>query len=154
MSQTVTQFASGNEDKKIKDIIEKHYDETKGDINLPKFYYLISKIVEEVNKKFDNIQFKVPDIDTITDAYKRHHDPQQKSVSKEEFREILTEIWTSDPRFTGLLGAKDTLLYVFGVPLTALFLKQKLIPRFLPNEVFIPAITSLTVFVLAKLNKV
>lgn len=52
------------------------------------------------------------------------------------------------------IGAKDFILYIFGVPATALFIKQRIIPRAIPNEIFIPVITSATVFVLAKLNKI
>ncbi|KAE9465842.1 hypothetical protein C3L33_02244, partial [Rhododendron williamsianum] len=52
------------------------------------------------------------------------------------------------------IGAKDLILYIFGVPVTALFIKQRIIPGALPNEIFIPVITSATVFVLAKLNKI
>lgn len=55
--------------------------------------------------------------------------------------------------FTGV-GAKESLLYIFGVPVTALFVKQRVMPEAIPNELFIPGITSLTVFILAALNKI
>lgn len=74
-------------------------------------------------------------------------------MTREEFQKILQDILITDSGFTGL-GAKDTLVYIFGVPLAALFVKQKLFPRAVPNEVFIPGVTSATVFALAKLNKI
>ncbi|CAN4099944.1 unnamed protein product [Withania somnifera] len=49
-------------------------------------------------------------------------------------------------------GAKDILLYLFGVPVTALVIKQSIIPQAVPNEIFIPGITSATIFLLAKLR--
>lgn len=55
--------------------------------------------------------------------------------------------------FTGI-GAKEALLYIFGVPVTALFVKQRVMPQSIPNEIFIPGITSVTVFILATLNKI
>ena len=55
--------------------------------------------------------------------------------------------------FSGI-GAIDICFYIFGVPLAALFIKQGIMPRAIPNEIFIPAVTSAAVFVLAKLNKI
>jgi len=55
--------------------------------------------------------------------------------------------------FTGV-GAKEALLYIFGVPVTALFVKQRVGPQAIPNEFFIPGITSVTVLILAALNKI
>ena len=55
--------------------------------------------------------------------------------------------------FSGI-GAIDICFYIFGVPLTALFIKQGIMPRAIPNEIFIPAVTSAAVFALAMLNKI
>nr|KYP46355.1 hypothetical protein KK1_032082 [Cajanus cajan] len=55
--------------------------------------------------------------------------------------------------FTGI-GAKELVLYIFGVPLTALLIKQRVMPQAVPDEVFIPGVTSVTVFTLAALNKI
>lgn len=82
----------------------------------------------------------------------RHHKGKGKSLTKEEFQKILQDAIV-ETGFTGI-GAKDILLYIFGVPATALLIKQGLIPKALPNEIFIPVVTSATVFVLAKLNKI
>ena len=74
-------------------------------------------------------------------------------MTRKKFQAILREILITDAGFTGL-GAKDILIYIFGVPLTALLIKQRLFPRVVPNELFIPGVTSATVFALAKLNKI
>lgn len=81
-----------------------------------------------------------------------HHQGKGKSLSKEEFEKIMQAV-VADTGFTGI-GAKDILFYLFGVPGTALFIKQRVAPRAIPNDVFIPAITSATVFLLAKFNKI
>ncbi|RAL51895.1 hypothetical protein DM860_010613 [Cuscuta australis] len=83
----------------------------------------------------------------------KHHKEEGKKLSKEEFQKILQEI-IMEAGVTGI-GAKDILFYLFGVPVTALFIKQRILPASaVPNELFIPAITSATVFLLAKLNKI
>lgn len=82
----------------------------------------------------------------------KHHKGKDKALTKVEFEEILKEVIT-DSGFTGI-GAKETLLYIFGVPVTALFLKQRVMPQAIRDEFFIPGITSITVLVLAALNKI
>lgn len=57
------------------------------------------------------------------------------------------------PGFTGI-GAKEAIFYIFGVPLTALLVKQRIMPQAVADEIFIPGVTSLTVFTLAALNKI
>lgn len=84
--------------------------------------------------------------------FQKHHQGKGKELKKEEFQKILQEV-ISDTGVTGI-GAKDTLMYIFGVPMTALFFKQRLIPNAIPNEIFIPGVTSAAVFLLAKLNKI
>lgn len=81
-----------------------------------------------------------------------HHQGKGKSLTKEEFQKILQEVIV-DTGFTGI-GAKDILFYLFGIPVTALFMKQRVAPNAIPNEIFIPGITSATVFLLAKFNKI
>ena len=73
-------------------------------------------------------------------------------MTKAEFQEIMKEM-IKESGFTGV-GAKDALLYIFGVPVTALFVKQRVGPQAIPNEFFIPGITSVTVLILAALNKI
>ncbi|KAM7505250.1 hypothetical protein LguiB_004154 [Lonicera macranthoides] len=80
------------------------------------------------------------------------HSGEGKSLTREEFEKIFHTLILG----TGVtgIGMKDLIFYLFGIPATALFLKQRLIPNALPNEVFIPGVTSATVFLLAKLNKI
>lgn len=82
----------------------------------------------------------------------KHLEGKTKSLTKEKFQEILQEVIV-DTGFTGI-GAKDTLFYIFGVPVAALMIKQRVMPRVISNDIFIPGITSATVFILAKLNKI
>lgn len=82
----------------------------------------------------------------------RHVFMKDRPPSQGEFQKILEEVM-KETTFTGI-GVKDTLLYIFGVPATTVFIKNRVMPDALPNEVFIPAITSLTVLALAKFNKI
>ncbi|KAJ6741678.1 hypothetical protein OIU85_015824 [Salix viminalis] len=74
-----------------------------------------------------------------------------QQLEKEEFRKILQEIIIHSG-FTGF-GSKDTILFIFGIPLITYFIKQRVAPKSIPNEVFIPGVTSASVYLLAKLNK-
>ena len=73
-------------------------------------------------------------------------------MTKDEFEKIIKELIV-DTGLTGF-GAKDIIFYMFGVPITALFIKQRVAPKAVPNDIFIPVVTSATVFLLAKLNKI
>ncbi|KAG8372098.1 hypothetical protein BUALT_Bualt12G0031200 [Buddleja alternifolia] len=120
-------------DKEITPIIEQCYDKyfvkTEG-WSLANFYHAICQTIE----------------------FQKHHQGKGKSLQKEEFQKILREV-ILDSGVTNT-GAKDMLFYLYGVPATALFLKQRLAPNLIPNEVFVPALTSATVFLLAKFNKI
>ncbi|KAJ7972124.1 Location of vulva defective 1 like [Quillaja saponaria] len=160
MGQSLMKFAPGNEEKKGKEIgpiIEKCFDkylaDSSKDLTLADFCGAVCSTIEEINVKLGNTQFRIPSTSALRMAYDRHHQGRRRSLTKEEFQKILQEVIT-DTGFTGLGGAKDTLLYIFGVPLAALFIKQKVMPRAVPNEIFIPGITSVTVFILGKLNKI
>lgn len=82
----------------------------------------------------------------------KHHQGKGKSLTKEEFEKIMQDV-IKDTGVTGI-GAKDVVFYIFGVPATALLIKQRIAPKVLPNEILIPAVTSATVFLLSKLNKI
>ncbi|VFQ71700.1 unnamed protein product [Cuscuta campestris] len=117
------------------------------------FCHAICQTVEDINACIGSTQIRVPKAETLELAYKKHHKEEGKKLSKEEFQKILQEI-IMEAGVTGI-GAKDILFYLFGVPVTALFIKQRILPASaVPNELFIPAITSATVFLLAKLNKI
>ncbi|KAK7290781.1 hypothetical protein RIF29_05463 [Crotalaria pallida] len=159
MGQSLKKLAPGTEEKKIKEIgpiIDKCYDEYFKDgskKNFAEFYRGVCWIVEEINHKLGNTQFKVPKTEALQEAYDKHHQGKDKALTKAEFQEILKEVVVHDSGFTGI-GAKETLLYIFGVPVTALFLKQRVMPQAIRDEFFIPGITSITVLVLAALNKI
>ncbi|CAH9134865.1 unnamed protein product [Cuscuta epithymum] len=149
---------TGNDDTKgreIGPIISECYDKYFVDTvnwNIADFCHAICQIVEDINSSIGSTQIRMPTTETLKQAYMKHHKEEGKKLSKEEFEKILREI-IMDTGVTGI-GAKDILFYLFGVPVTALLFKQRLLPNAIPNEVFIPAITSATVFLLAKLNKI
>ena len=82
----------------------------------------------------------------------QEHRSDNGTLKKEKFEKILEGV-VKDVGFTGI-GVKDVLLYLFGVPVAALFVKQRVMPQAVPNEIFTPGITSITVLVLAMLNKI
>ncbi|KAK3446562.1 uncharacterized protein LOC104444162 [Eucalyptus grandis] len=135
-----------------KEKVEAGNKEKAEELGLADFYHLVCETVEEINKKLGNTQFCVPKVSTLDHVYLTHHQGKGKSLTKEEFQTIMQEVIV-DTGVTGF-GAKDIFFYLFGVPVTALFIKQRVAPDAVPNEIFIPGITSLTVFVLAKINKI
>ncbi|KAH0882008.1 hypothetical protein HID58_058104 [Brassica napus] len=76
-----------------------------------------------------------------------------KKIPKEEFQKLLQDVLIG-AGFTGVGGIKEFLLFIFGVPAFAVFLKNRIGPTFIPNDLFTPAVTSATVFLLAKLKKI
>lgn len=72
-------------------------------------------------------------------------------MTSEEFGQCVRELY-GESGLTGF-GAKDTLFYLFGVPATALFLKNRIKPQAISDDNFIPAVTSATVLILSKFNK-
>ncbi|XP_073132034.1 uncharacterized protein [Henckelia pumila] len=148
----------GNDDAKnneIGGVIQQCYDKffvNTENWSSPDFYHAVCQTVEEINKMIGSTQFRVPKTSTLDHAYKKHHQGKGKLLKKEEFQKILEEV-ILDTGVTNI-GAKDLLFYIFGVPAATLFVKQRLIPNLIPNQVFIPLVTSATVFILAKLNKI
>ncbi|XP_042481734.1 uncharacterized protein LOC122062133 [Macadamia integrifolia] len=164
MGQALKSLAAGEDEKKAKEIgpiIDECYNRLFSDPskfqNMDAFYHAICETIEEINKRLGNTQFHVPSTETFKEAFNKHHqtkdkDGNPKPLDKEEFGNILQAV-IRDTGVTGV-GAKDILFYIFGVPTTALVIKNSLIPSVLPNELFIPGITSATVFLLAKLGKI
>jgi hypothetical protein len=95
----------------------------------------------------------VPSVEKLQQAYEIHNLGQGKKLSKDEFQKLLQEVLIG-VGFTGVGGVKEFLLFIFGVPAIAVFIKNRIAPTSVPNDLFIPAITSATVFLLAKLNKI
>ncbi|XP_041024603.1 uncharacterized protein LOC121265168 [Juglans microcarpa x Juglans regia] len=157
MGTALTKSSSGNEEKKSKEIgpiLEDFYDNhianpSKG-WTFAEFYRVVCDTVEEINKQLGYTQILVPKADKLQDAYRKYHRGEEK-LTKDEFQKIFEEVLVSGTGVTGI-GIKDS-LYIFGVPLTALVAKQRVLPRAIPNEIFIPVITSVTVLIMAKFNK-
>ncbi|EOA28847.1 hypothetical protein CARUB_v10025091mg, partial [Capsella rubella] len=118
------------------------------------FHFLETNLpTEEINRRLGGTQIKVPSVDQLQDAYKIHNLGEGKKLSKDEFQKLLQEVLIG-AGFTGVGGIKEFLLFIFGVPVLAVFLKNRIAPTSITNDVFIPAVTSATVFLLAKLNKI
>lgn len=135
----------------IEECYKCHFNSTE-EWSLAKFCRAVCLTVEAVNAKLGSTQFRVPEIETLEQLYKKYEIRKGKSLTREEFHKMLREI-IIETKVTGS-GAKDIFLYLFGVPVTALFIKQSVIPQAMPNEIFIPGITSATVFLLAKLHMI
>ncbi|KAK9671208.1 hypothetical protein RND81_12G013600 [Saponaria officinalis] len=159
MGQSLQKLSPGSEPKQVRmmgEIANKYYEEhfsnvTK-DWTTTDFYVAVCEVVEEINRSVGNTQFRVPKAETLQLAFDKHHKGKGKSLTKEEFQRILEDV-IMETGFTGL-GAKDIILYIFGVPVTTLFLKKGVLPTAIPDALFIPAVTSATVFFLAKFNKI
>ncbi|XP_010508747.1 PREDICTED: uncharacterized protein LOC104785268 [Camelina sativa] len=117
------------------------------------FYRIVAEAVEEINRRLGGTQLKVPSVDKLQEAYERHNLGEGKKLSKDEFQKLLQEVLIG-AGFTGVGGVKEFLLFIFGVPALAVFIKNRIAPTSLSNDIFIPAVTSATVFLLAKLNKI
>ncbi|KAB2006611.1 hypothetical protein ERO13_D11G322700v2 [Gossypium hirsutum] len=154
MGQNTSSF--GNKKRKeIDSTIErcyKTYFEGKTNWTSATFFRAICDTVEELNKKLGSPQLSAPKITTLNVAFEKYKAAAEgKEISKEGFQEVLQEVLI-ESGFSGL-GAKDIFLYLFGVPVTALMIKRQANLK-IHDDIFIPAITSATVFLLAKLNKI
>lgn len=124
-------------------------------------YFLFSWILlttyddRELNEEKGAMQVKLPERGKLKQKYDAHYKPSSnnQTLSKDEFNKIVMEIITFD-RFRLGKGALDVIAFLFGVPIGALFAKR-FIPRgeSVSDDMLIPAVTSLTVFVLAKTNR-
>ncbi|CAF2093665.1 unnamed protein product [Brassica rapa] len=78
-------------------------------------------------------------VDNLQEAYEvKHNLGEGNKIPKEEFQKLLQKF----------------LFFIFGVPSFAVFLKNRIALTSIPNDLFIPAVTSATAFLLAKLNKI
>ncbi|QCD97034.1 hypothetical protein DEO72_LG6g1744 [Vigna unguiculata] len=161
MGLSLHKLAPGADQKKLKElepIIEEGYEkltEEKDAMEFPVFYRAVCEIVEKLNEKLGNTQIKLPatkDLETEFNKREKSKDGKNKALTKTEFQEIMKNLVKSSG-FTGI-GAKEAILCIFGVPLAALLIKQKVMPEAIRDEFFIPGVTSATVFTLAALNKI
>uniref|UniRef100_A0A803MJ74 Uncharacterized protein n=2 Tax=Chenopodium quinoa TaxID=63459 RepID=A0A803MJ74_CHEQI len=163
MGQSLMKLTPGNEVKKSKleEIARRCYDEkellNKEEFKEPDelfcdFYRAVCETVENINTSVGNTQFRVPKEDVLEKAFKKHHPGKGKPLQKEEFQKILQDA-IMETGFTGI-GAKDIILYIFGIPATTFLIKKGVFPRVIPDGFFIPAVTSATVFALSQFNKI
>ncbi|XP_010525473.1 PREDICTED: uncharacterized protein LOC104803261 [Tarenaya hassleriana] len=163
MGQALNVNATGNGEKKkkeadletlLKNCYETHFggggekEWTFGD-----FYRAVAETVEDINDNLGGTQLRVPSTEKLREAYERHKIGEGEKLSKEEFQKLLSEV-VIGTGFTGVGGVKEFLLFIFGVPVFAVFLKNRVAPKSVSNDLFIPAVTSATVFFLAKFNKI
>ncbi|XP_057947831.1 uncharacterized protein LOC131143498 [Malania oleifera] len=163
MGQSLQKLTAGSDEKKANEIgpiivscYDKHFGKAKNgktaavSISKADFYQVVCETVQEINEKFGNTQFRIPESESLKKAYEAHHTGMGE-LTREESQNIIRDL-IRGTGFTGS-GAKDVLLYIFGVPAVTLFVKQLVVPRAIPNAIFIPGVTSGTVFLLAKLHK-
>ncbi|KAJ6332165.1 hypothetical protein OIU76_010537 [Salix suchowensis] len=165
MGQSLKKLAPGsdeNKEREIGQIIEDSYEKYFGEEAINKssrevttsasyFTRAVCEIVEQINTSLNSTQLRLPEVETLKKIYKDHSLDKGQELGKEEFQKILQEIIIHSG-FTGF-GSKDTILFIFGIPLITFFIKQRVAPKSIPNEVFIPGVTSASVYLLAKLNK-
>ncbi|MCD7472057.1 hypothetical protein HAX54_012944 [Datura stramonium] len=156
MGQSLKKFPNGeqsnnNNGPMIEECYKSHFKNIEK-WSLAEFCHAVCLTVEDINEKLGSTQFRMPKIETLERLYKKYQICRGKSLTEEDYHKMLHEI-ILDTKVTGS-GAKDILLYLFGVPVTALFIKQSVIPQAMPNEIFIPGVTSATVFLLAKLHMI
>ncbi|KAM3205858.1 hypothetical protein P3L10_029268 [Capsicum annuum] len=116
------------------------------------FYQSICLTVEEINRRKGSTQFKIPSTAAIKKAYKKYHSVKGAKMTKDNLKKCVHELM-NESGVTGF-GATDTIIYLFGVPATALFIKNRTKPEAISDDIFIPGVTSATVFVLSKFNKI
>ncbi|TKY62701.1 UDP-D-xylose:L-fucose alpha-1,3-D-xylosyltransferase MGP4 [Spatholobus suberectus] len=156
MGLSLRKLAPGADEKKLKEldpiINELYEDKVKVAKEFPEFYRAVCEIVEKLNEKLGNTQIKLPKPDDLDAEYKKRHGGRNKALTKAEFQEIMQNL-VKKSGFTGI-GAKEAIICIFGVPFTALMVKQKVMPQAIRDEFLIPGVTSVTVFTLAALNKI
>lgn len=177
MGQSLKKLASGSEENKEREIghiIEINYEKYFGEeaikkmqsahdpqspsqepskeeiTSAPYFIRAVCEIVQEINISLKSTQLRLPDAENLRDIYSKLD--KGKHLEKDDFQKIIREVIIHSG-FTGF-GSKDTFLFIFGIPLITYFIKQRVAPKSIPNEVFIPGVTSASVYLLAKLNKI
>ncbi|KAM7257149.1 hypothetical protein ACFE04_012890 [Oxalis oulophora] len=110
-------------------------------------------ILEKMNEDLGSTRFRVPDRTTLHRIFNKHKvvDGDKVKVSEKQFVEMLRDV-INESRVTGT-GGLDTFMYIFGVPITAWFVKQRVAPNSISNDVFIPGVTSATIALLALFRK-
>ncbi|KAJ8477476.1 hypothetical protein OPV22_021203 [Ensete ventricosum] len=145
--------ASATLQKELVDIIDQHYDTCVKDVKeFDNFYQALHEILGKLSESKGAIQLKLPSRDTLKAAFDKHT-REGNSLLKEEFKNIIKDVITFESFSMGK-GALETIFFIFGAPICAFFLK-----RFIPgaasvsDDILIPTVTSGTVILLAKTNR-
>ncbi|KAI3994008.1 hypothetical protein MKX01_003021 [Papaver californicum] len=144
MGQSMKKLANGNgvtkeaEIGKIAERVCENMGKDMKDWTVADFYLAVCQTVGNIFNKFCCIQQK-------------HHKGSNK-LTPEEFNKMVKDL-IFDTGFKGS-RAKDIILYMYGVPITMLFIKNTIMLTAIPNDIFIPVVTSATVYALAKFNKI
>ncbi|PKA62880.1 hypothetical protein AXF42_Ash018874 [Apostasia shenzhenica] len=149
--------------KLIQGYLDDNFTNIEGTIkNLDDFYHVIYEIVEQLSVRRGAVQFRIPTIDMLkkeVDAVleKRVGLLSSKNfpLTKKEVKEVIQRVVSIERLHIGR-GARDLFLYIFGIPVVGL-LAKRIIPgptSSIPDELLIPIVTSGTVIVLAKTNRI
>ncbi|KAI3986292.1 hypothetical protein MKX01_028573 [Papaver californicum] len=157
MGQSMKKLATGNgvtkeaEIGKIAERVCEKMGKDMKDWTVADFYLAVCQTVGALNKELSSTQFCAPNAEALRQAFNQHHKGSNK-LTAEEFSKMVKDL-IFDTGFKGY-GAKDIILYMYGVPITMLFIKNTIMPTTIPNDMFIPAVTSATVYALARFNKI
>ncbi|XP_020585982.1 uncharacterized protein LOC110028467 [Phalaenopsis equestris] len=154
------------EQLEIKKLIHEELDEKFASIestikSLDDFYQVIYEFVEILSEKKGAMQYKLPAKESLRKEVTAVLDNRgvlankNLPLTKEEVKKVIQNVIKIENFQIGQ-GAKDIFLYIFGVPVVSL-LAKRIIPgptASIPDELFIPAVTSGTIIFLAKTNRI
>ncbi|KAG9458028.1 hypothetical protein H6P81_002536 [Aristolochia fimbriata] len=170
MGQTINKLSKGMklpqqtvlqaDGEAIKKIVDRCYSTLLEDVNNTKpisqtyFHHAVCKTVEAINVELGgSTQILIPSYTKIIELYEKNRDRWSGQITRDKFVNILRELITG-AQIGGRGKFRDILLYIYGFPVTALLIKQILVPDAISNDILIPAATSASVFALAKQNKI
>ncbi|XP_077219389.1 uncharacterized protein LOC143853486 [Tasmannia lanceolata] len=116
--------------------------------SVSEFYHAVCKAVENINNELGGTQICLPNMEDL----KKSYNESRGKVTKDQFAMIIQNL-IPQTHIIGR-GTQEILMYIFGVPITSLLFKRGIMPDIVSDDIFIPIVTSATVFVLAKLNKI
>ncbi|KAH0470972.1 hypothetical protein IEQ34_000695 [Dendrobium chrysotoxum] len=171
MGQAFRKLKPGQEDllqkeqldikKLIQDVLDQEFTNLASTIKtVDDFYHVIYEIVELLNEKKGAMQFKLPTIKSLQEEVaavqkkRGAYAVQSDYLNHQELKEVILNVINIEDFQIG--RAKDIFLFIYGVPVVGL-LAKRIIPgptAYIPDEIFIPAMTSGTIILLAKTNRI
>ncbi|XP_074591099.1 uncharacterized protein LOC141846987 [Curcuma longa] len=147
-------------EKELEDLINDQYHTTyvKPVGSAHDFYHAIHEIIEKLNERKGAIQFRLPSKEELKNKYEEHRGPHKegKMLTREEFNKIAKDTLKID-KITWRKRALETMFFMFGAPIGAV-VATRLIPgggaSLIPDDILVPAVTSLTAILLAKTNRI